>query len=62
MDIRKAIEKRRKQLKLSQYKLAKDAGMTRQAMWAYLKGKNDLNATTLGKVLDVLGLELRPKE
>lgn len=58
MNIRKIVKTRLKSLGLSQYWLAQQIGMTRQGVGAYLLGRNDMNATTLGKVLDVLDLRL----
>lgn len=62
MDIRKVIKSRLRKLKKSGYSLAQDVGISKQAMSAYLRGRNDMNATTLGKVLDVLGLEVKAKK
>jgi transcriptional regulator with XRE-family HTH domain len=61
MDIQKIVKARLRELKMTQYRLAKDAGMTRQGLWAYLNGRSDINGKTLDKVLAVLGLEITPR-
>lgn len=62
LDIRRIVRDRLKQLDKSQYWLAQQVGMSKQGVWNYLNGRSDMNSGTLDKVLDALGLEVRPKE
>lgn len=62
MDIRKIVKARLKEVGMSQYRLAQKIGMSRQSVSAYLAQRQDLPSQRMGKVLDVLGLVIRPKE
>lgn len=44
------------------YRLSKDSGINPTTMARFVSGENNLRADSLGRVCDMLGLELRPKE
>lgn len=62
IDIRKIVADRLERIGRTQYWLAKQIGMSRQGVWNYMNRKSDMNSETLDKVLEALGLEVRPKD
>lgn len=64
MNIRKTVKARLKELGWTRYKLAKAVGrhMSAQSVYQYLAGEQDMRGENLSKMLDVIGLELRPKD
>lgn len=58
MSIRKIIKSRLRSLGLTQYWLAKNAGISRQRVSAYLGGRNEMDTGTLETVLDALDLRI----
>jgi len=61
MDIRQTIAERMAQRCISQAELARQAQTSRAGLNRFLAGTQDLTCTTLGRVLSVLGLVIRPE-
>jgi transcriptional regulator with XRE-family HTH domain len=63
MDIRRLVKQRLKVIGRSQYWLAGEVGISKQAMSRFLKDKDaNVSVRTLMDMLKVLRLEIRPKE
>ena len=60
MDLRRLIRKELDRQMMTQTRLAKLAHMTLPRVNDYLNGKRDVYAKTAGRMLEVLGLEVRP--
>lgn len=61
-EIRIAIIAERDRRGWSNTELARQSGMHRTAIAAYLSGAKDIETKTLERLLDALGLELQPKK
>jgi hypothetical protein len=61
MDVRAAILKEMKKQKMTRYRLAKKAGMRMGTVYQYLNAENDMTGENVGKLMDALGLVIRPK-
>lgn len=63
-DVRRIVERRLKELKWSRYRLAKelDGKVSKQTVYNFLANRSAINSDNIGPLLDVLGLEIRPKE
>ena len=60
MDIRQIIKDEMRRQGVTQLTLQKRAGVWQHRISEYLGGKRDVNAETLRKLLEALGLEIRP--
>jgi len=60
-DVRKEIAKGLKRSGKTGYWLAKKTGVRLGTVYDYLNGKTDMTGKLLGKMIDALGLEIRPK-
>jgi len=60
-DVRKEIQKALKRSGNTRYWLAKQTGIRPATVYSLIDGNSGINLKSLGKVLDVLGLEIRPK-
>ena len=61
MSFRKIIGTEVTRQGLSGYRVAKLSGIPMRTVQAYLAGSRDLTGERLARIVDALGLELRPK-
>jgi len=59
--IREAIRNELKRRGWSAYRLAKEAGLPKRTVQAYLAGTFDTSSERAARMLQVLGIELRPR-
>ena len=60
IDMRRVITRRLKQMQKSRYWLAQKSKVRAATVYDFLGGKMDVTAQTACKLLDVLGMEIRP--
>jgi plasmid maintenance system antidote protein VapI len=60
--VRKVIEARLKQLNKSRHWLAEEMGVRPATVYDFIAGRTAASGDTIERMLDVLGLEIRPKE
>ena len=60
-DLAKQLRKAIKDSGLSQYRLEKLSGVPQPQLSMFLSGERDMTLGTASKLVDALGLELRPK-
>ena len=58
MDIRQIVDRRRERLKMTQYRLAKEAGVHQQTISRFLRGDRDITTGILARLLAALGLQI----
>ncbi len=62
MDLRAIVLKEIRRRDMSAYRLAQLTGLPMRTLQRFTAGDNDLRLDALGRVLDVLGFEIRPAQ